>query len=114
MTPEQLKRLKEKQDEIITIAMGKCWHDSKDGRVALYDWLTKEKPELFGKLEDWYLHTFAIKKSKSYFGYFIENIENLSGLFVQWLAETKTGWWEECEDSRVLTPLGALMKEVLK
>jgi len=155
MTPEQLKWLKEKQNEIITMAMGKCWHDSKDGYYCykcgaylldedsvhiisnptystpdgwfvLYNWLTKENPE-------WWRRLYYNLPYRHYYHDTVQLlIDNLPYFFVQWLIETETGWWEECEckeynlketdlrcptckeTEKKLTPLGALMKEVLK
>ena len=145
MTPEQLERLKARRDEIITVAMGRCWHISTDGYYCdkcgayildedsinftprpdystpegwfkLYNWLTKEKPEWW---EDFYwwswrywikLYNIEHINSENH-NFTVYLISNLSDLFVQWLAETETGWHEE--RSYFYTPLGKLMKEML-
>src|SRR5574343_1210596 len=140
MTPEQLERLKERRNEIITVAMGRCWHISTDGYYCdkcgayildedsvhtipnpdystpegwfkLYHWLTKEKPEWWIKFTDYYYadNTTLLNKWGDDVKIFIGNLPDL---FVQWLAETETGWHEE--RSYFYTPLGKLMKEVFE
>ena len=125
MTLEQFEKLKARRDEIITVAMGKCWHDNKDGYYCtkcgaylldedsvdiipnptystpegwftLYNWLTKEHPELWEMFTKWFY-----RERTSFLDVFGKDVlnfnDNLPDLFVEWLAETETGWWEERE-----------------
>jgi len=138
MTKEQRERLKARRDEIITVAMGKCWHINTDGEYCnkcgkyvldedslyilsypeystpegwfeLYNWLTKKKPDDFEDFYNWFWYDFDIGEQEHYIVHFVDNLPDL---FVQWLVETETGWYNNRGDKE-LTPLGKLMKEVL-
>ena len=110
--------IEERRDEIITVAMGKCWHHGYDRCVYcgvpldgvspsysfntlawfdLFNWLTKEKPEWWRKFFWWYYETVNKFTNEE----ITENlVDHLSDLFVQWLIETETGMWEECSHLR--------------
>lgn len=128
LTPEQLKKVFDRKDEIIhkILCPNESWSNKYPisysfnflGWFDLMNWLTKEKSALYEVFVEWY------KRYKSTTRYLSDNIkdfdENLPSLFVQWLTESEEGMWECTHKSptglktgRILTELGKLIKGIV-
>lgn len=123
LTTEIQAKLEERRDEIITVAMGKCWHDYKTvewgyltcskckalflgnhlsynfnspGWFDLFNWLIKERREWWKLFYRWadLLDVYKTFEMSETHAYINEN---LAQLFVEWLWVTEAGLWEECD-----------------
>ena len=123
LTPEIEKQLEERQNEIITAAMGYqlynnripfIWREMSGGikyreylrisdftsdsaKMELFHWLTKDKREWWVKIKKFSYEKWTIGDFPLPVDAFVYIFDNLPTLFVQWLWVSEEGSWQECE-----------------